>query len=66
MMSQSDVAIHQETGVRYFKPEEAYYQAEQYECAMMALDKHGVPRADADGKAYSLWGRITRFKEEGK
>ena len=58
-----DVAVHEQTGIRYYNPEKAYYEAEDRECAMMALDKAGVPRADDAGKVFSLWGRIMRFKE---
>ena len=58
-----DIAIHLKTGTRYYNVTEAYYQAEERECAMIALDKAGVQRADDEGKPFSLWGRILRFKE---
>lgn len=37
---------------------------EDIECLTMCLDKAGVPRADASGATYSLWGRVMRLKPE--
>jgi hypothetical protein len=53
-----------EHGTRYFEPEKMYQWAEEYECAMMALDKAGVPREDANGKRYSLYGRACRMRDD--
>lgn len=61
--STDDMAIHFRTRTRYYNVTETYRQAEEYECAMMALDKAGVPRADEKGEVFSLWGRILRFSE---
>lgn len=61
--STDDMAIHFKTGTRYYNVTETYYQAEERECAMQALDSAGVPRADDNGEVFSLWGRIMRFKE---
>lgn len=61
--SRDDMAIHVRTGTRYYGVTEAYRQAEEYACAMMALDKAGVPKADENGVVFSLWGRILRFTE---
>lgn len=32
-------------------------------CVHRCLDERGVPRADAEGQVYSLWGRVCRFVE---
>lgn len=53
------------SGTKYYNPEEAYYRAEEHECAMMALDKAGVPRADKTGKEYSLFGRACWMRDFG-
>ena len=38
--------------------------AEDIECLHMCLDKAGVPRANAEGTTYSLWGRVMHLKPE--
>lgn len=35
--------------------------AEDIEAFHMAMDKAGVPRTDADGKVYSMWGRACKM-----
>lgn len=52
-----------DSGVRYYHPEEMYYRAEEWECAMLAMDDIGVPRADAVGDRYSLFGRACRMRD---
>ena len=42
--------------------QEMRLDAEEYECAMMYLDKKGIPRFSADGDSeYSLVGRIELY-----
>ena len=36
--------------------------AEDIECLHMCLDDAGVPREDEDGKIYSMWGRVLKYK----
>lgn len=36
--------------------------AEDIECLHMNLDDMKVPRNDADGKIYSMWGRVQIYK----
>ena len=59
----TEVAVT-EDGTRYFNPEKMYQFAEEYECAMMALDKAGVPREDERGERYSLYGRACRMRDD--
>lgn len=51
------------SGAIYYNPESHYHAAEEAEALSMALDKAGVPRADADGTPFSLWGRVCRLAE---
>lgn len=41
---------------------EMEHQAEEAECAHMVLDDWGVPKANEDGKVYSLVGRMDRAR----
>ena len=38
-----------------------FYEAEDAACVHMCLDDRQVPRVDAEGKQYSLWGRVCEF-----
>lgn len=39
----------------------AFYEAEDAACVHLCLDDRRVPRADANGKPYSLWGRVCEY-----
>lgn len=38
-----------------------FYEAEDAACVHMCLDDRQVPRVDAEGQRYSLWGRVCEF-----
>jgi len=42
----------------------AGYCAMQAACVHLCLDERQVPRSDAEGKEYSLWGRILLYIEQ--
>ncbi len=44
-------------GAEYPEPEKMRWMAEEYMSAMMAMDRDGVPRKDAEGQSYSIYGR---------
>jgi hypothetical protein len=50
-------------GAVYYDVVETYYQAECAEAMHMWLDDQGTPRADDEGKAFSLVGRVARLVE---
>jgi hypothetical protein len=52
-------------GTTYHGIAEIYHRFEEGEALHMHLDDEGVPRADADGKVFSLVGRIARLIEAG-
>lgn len=49
------------TGGVYFNIAEMEHKAEEAECVAMCLDERGAPKADADGKEFSLWGRVMQY-----
>ena len=50
--------------VTYFQIEKHYQQSEEWEAAMMFLDKKDVPRTDSrNGLEYTLVGRIEAYKK---
>ncbi|MFA5014302.1 MAG: hypothetical protein WC549_02000 [Actinomycetota bacterium] len=51
-------------GQEWLRREKDRLEAEEYECAMMSLDKLNVPRIDpVNNKTHSLVGRIKLYKE---
>ena len=50
----------------YYNIDEMKRQAEEAECVAMCLDDRGVPKADAYGKTFSLWGRVVQFAQGEK
>lgn len=51
-----EVAVSK-SGHIYFNPEKMRYDAESFAACMMAMDRKGVPRKDANGEEFSIWGR---------
>jgi hypothetical protein len=50
-------------GATFFDVQQHYDQSEEWECAMMYLDKKGIPRHDTNDAEFSLVGRITQYRE---
>lgn len=53
--------ITEEAAISFADPERTEHEAEEAECAHMHLDDQGVPRISADGRRYSLVGRIMAY-----
>lgn len=48
----------------FANPARTAREAEEYECAMLWLDEHGVPSHAPDGGNYSLVGRIRAYRDQ--